>query len=228
VAFFELGRVFLPGKPLPVEQRRLGLLLAGSARAAYWKSDEPARPVDAFDAKGVLELLFERLGAGALRLDAERARPEILHPGQSAAVVLDGQAIGWLGSLRPGVREEKDPVVVAELALDPVIESSGRAVRFEPLARFPSVERDLSVLADAGAAAGTLVETVRKVGGELLRRAEVTNRYDRPPVPAGKVSLLLGLLYQHPERTLTSEEVQASVEAVIRELRRAGLEIRGE
>jgi phenylalanyl-tRNA synthetase beta chain len=228
VAFFELGRVFLPGEPLPVEQRRLALLMAGSARPAYWRSDEPARPVDVFDAKGVLELLFERLGSGGFRLDAEGARPEILHPGQSAAVVLDGEAIGWLGSLRPGVREEKEPVVVAELALDPVIESSGRAVRFEPLARFPSVERDLSVLAEAGAAAGNLVEMVQNAGGGLLRRVEVTNRYDRPPVPAGKVSLLLGLLYQHPERTLTSEEVQASVEAVIRELREAGLEIRGE
>ena len=47
-------------------------------------------------------------------------------------------------------------------------------------------------------------------------------------VPAGKVSLMLGLRYQRPERTLTSEEVQVSVEAVIRGLRAAGLEIRGE
>jgi phenylalanyl-tRNA synthetase beta subunit len=105
---------------------------------------------------------------------------------------------------------------------------SGRADRFEALARFPSVERDLSVLAAAGAAAGELVETVREAAGGLLRRVDVKNRYDRPPVPAGRVSVLLGLLYQHPERTLTSEEVQASVEAVIRELRKAGLEIRGE
>ena len=90
-----------------------------------------------------------------------------------------------------------------------------------PPAIFPSAP-------GSGAAAGGLVEMVQNAGGELLRRVEVTNRYDRPPVPAGKVSLLLGLLYQHPERTLTSEAVQASVEAVIRELREAGLEIRGE
>jgi phenylalanyl-tRNA synthetase beta chain len=226
VALFELGRVFLPARGLPAEERRLALLLSGAGRAGYWS--EPARPVDPFDAKGILELLFERLGAGRIILDEARPRPDILHPGQSAAVVLDGEAIGWLGALRPGVREEKDPVVVAELALDPLIEDSGRADRFEALARFPSVERDLSVLAAAGAAAGGLVETVREAAGGLLRRVDVKNRYDRPPVPAGRVSVLLGLLYQHPERTLTSEEVQASVEAVIRELRKAGLEIRGE
>jgi phenylalanyl-tRNA synthetase beta chain len=226
VALFELGHVFFPAAPLPVEQRRLALLLSGAARAAHWS--EPGRPVDVFDAAGELELLFGRLGAGPLTLDAQGPCPEILHPGQGAAIVLDGEAIGWLGALRPGVREEREPVVVAELALDPVLKRSDTVERFAPLARFPAVDRDLSVLGDAGVAAAHLVETVRGAAGDMLRRVEVKDRYDRPPVPAGKVSLMLGLRYQHPERTLTSEEVQASVEAVIRELRAAGLEIRGE
>ncbi|MCG6923201.1 MAG: phenylalanine--tRNA ligase subunit beta [Acidobacteria bacterium] len=228
VAFFELGRVFLPGEPLPVEERRVALLIAGAARAANWRSDEPARPADVFDAKGVLELLFERLGAGPLQLDTGPVRPEILHPGQSAAVVLGGRAIGWLGALRPGERQEREPVVVAELALDPILEAAHAVDRFKPLARFPAVERDLSVVADAGFAAAGLVEKVRDAAGRLLRNVEVKDRYVGRPIPAGKVSLMLGLLYQDPERTLTSEEVQASVDAVIRELRTSGLEIRGE
>ena len=226
VALFELGRVFHPGDPLPVEETRLALLMAGAARTPHWS--EPGRPVDPFDVKGVLELLFERLGARPLELDADGPRPEILHPGQSAAIVLDGTAIGWLGALRPGVREGREPVALAELALAPVLERSRAVDRFERLARFPAVERDLSIVADEGSTADKLVETVQKAAGELLRRVEVKDRYDRPPVPAGKVSLMLGLRYQDPQRTLTSEEVQASVEAVIRELRRAGLDIRGE
>ncbi len=227
VALFEIGRVFHAGSdPLPVEERRLALLMAGAARGHHWS--EPARAVDPFDLKGVLELVFERLSAGPLELDAEGACPEILHPGQSAAIVLDGTAIGWLGALRPGVREGREPVVLAELALTPLLEH-GRAVdRFEPLARFPAIERDLSIVADAGGAASQLVEIVRKAEGDLLLRVEVKDRYDRPPVPPGKVSLMLGLRYQDPQRTLTNEEVQASIEAVIRELRGAGLEIRGE
>ena len=105
---------------------------------------------------------------------------------------------------------------------------AARVARFETLARRPSVERDLSVVVNAGVAAGDVVGRVRAAAGELLRRVEVKDRYDRPPVPAGKVSLMLSLRYQDRSRTLTSEEVQASVEAVIRELRGAGLEIRGE
>jgi phenylalanyl-tRNA synthetase beta chain len=226
VALFELGRVFFPAEPLPVEERRLALLLCGAARPAHWS--EPARPIDVFDVKGVLELVFERLGVGPLTLDPGADRPDILHPGQSAAIVIDGKAIGWLGTVRPGVRSEREPVAVAELALDPVLAGSGTAERFMPLARFPAVERDLSVLGDAGLSAAELVETAWGAAGELLQRVEVKDRYDRPPVPAGKVSLMLGLRYQHPARTLTSEEVQASVEAVIRGLRTSGLEIRGE
>lgn len=226
LALFEIGRVFHPGDGLPAEEKRLAILMAGAVRQPHWS--EPGRDVDPFDIKGVLELVFERLGAGTLELDPEGARPDILHPGQSATVRHDGAVIGWMGALRPGVREGKEPVVVAEVALDPITAGAGAAERFTVLARFPAVERDLAIVADAGARSGDLVETVRKAAGELLTRVEVKDRYDRPPVPAGKVSLMLGLRYQDPERTLTNEEVQASVEAVIRELRQAGLDIRGE
>jgi phenylalanyl-tRNA synthetase beta chain len=150
----------------------------------------------------------------------------MLHPGQSASVGLEGETLGWLGALRPGLRAGKDPLVVAEVALDPIVTRSATVARFETLARHPLVERDLSILADAGVAAGEVVRQVQAAAGELLRRVEVKDRYDRPPVPAGKVSLMLSLRYQDPARTLTSDEVQASVEAVIRKLRGAGLEIR--
>jgi phenylalanyl-tRNA synthetase beta chain len=224
VALFELGRVFLPGEPLPGEERRLALLMAGAARPAHWS--EAARDVDVFDLKGVLSLVFERMGLGEPNLDPGGPRPGFLHPGQSGAVVLDERPIGWMGALGPGVREAKETVVVAEVALDPVIAGATRVTRFEALARHPAVERDLSVLVDAGVVAQTVVEKVESAAGGLLRSVEVKDRYDRPPVPAGQVSLMLSLRYQHPKRTLTSEEVQASVEAVIRALRGAGLEIR--
>jgi phenylalanyl-tRNA synthetase beta chain len=224
VALFELGRVFLPGKPLPIEERRLAILLAGAARPAHWS--ENAREVDVFDLKGLLELVFEGMGLGEVELDPEGPRPELLHPRQSGAIVLDGTPVGWMGVLRPGVRQGRETVVVAEISLDPVIAGAARVARFEALPRFPAIERDLSVIVGAAATARDVVGTVRRAAGDLLRRVEVKDRYDRPPVPAGKVSLMLSLRYQHPERTLTSDEVQASVEAVIRELRGAGVDIR--
>jgi phenylalanyl-tRNA synthetase beta chain len=231
VALFEVGRVFLPGDDMPTEERRLGILLAGAARAAHWSDaqrSEKARPVDVFDLIGLLESLFERLGAPAPTLDADGPRPAFLHPGQSCAVRLEGRAIGWLGTLGPGVREGSGAVVVAETVLTPLLERRAAPARVEPLPRFPAVERDVSVLGEGTVVAADLLACVRRAAGPRLRRVEVKDRYDGPPVPPGKVSLMLSLSYQHPERTLTGDEVQASVEAVIRELRGAGLEIRGE
>jgi len=69
---------------------------------------------------------------------------------------------------------------------------------------------------------------VRRGAGARLRSVRLVDRYAGNQVPSGKVSLTLGLRFQNDERTLTSEEVQADVDGIVRELRAAGLEIRGE
>ncbi len=163
-----------------------------------------------------------------MALSLEHDRPAYLHPGQSAAVVLEGRAVGYLGAVRPGFRDGREDVLVAELAVDPLLGRPAALVRFQPLPRFPAVERDLSILMDAAASAAQVEERIRRAAGPLLVAVTVADRYDRPPVPAGKVSLTVSLRYQDPERTLTGEEVQASVDGVIRQLRAAGLEIRVE
>jgi phenylalanyl-tRNA synthetase beta chain len=226
VALFEIGRVFFPDAGLPREERHLGLLLSGAFRPPHLA--QAARAADVFDAKGILEGLTTRLGFGAPGFDTAGERPRFLHPGQSAAVVLENRTIGWMGALRPGVREGRESVVVAEILLDSLVSRPAPPERFQPLPRFPEVERDLSVVTAASVPAGDVVEEVRRAAGERLRAVEVKDRYEGPPIPAGRVSLTLSLRYQDPERTLTGEEVQESVETVIRALRAAGREIRGE
>ena len=89
--------------------------------------------------------------------------------------------------------------------------------------------RDLSVLVDRSVEAQELLKWAREGAGPLLRGVDVSDRYDRAPVvPEGKVSLMLTLRYQETERTLTSEEVQASVQGAARSLKEHGAEIRGE
>ena len=101
-------------------------------------------------------------------------------------------------------------------------------VRVAPRARFPAVARDLSVLAPASASSADVLDEVGRAGGPLLREVRVVDRYDRPPVPPGQVSLTVTLTYQDPARTLTGEEVQASVDAVVAALRARGWDIRRE
>ncbi len=228
VRLFEIGRVFVPDGGRPIEELRLGILLAGAAREAHW-SEKP-RPVDFFDAKGLVEQALRRLGIADLMW---RVAPQgaLLHPGRAAAVARGGRALGYVGNVHPelaAVFELRDGAVVAELRIDELLREEPGAVRFRPLPRFPAVGRDLSVLWEVSASAEALASEIRAVAGPLLRRVAVTDRYEGSPVPEGKVSLTLGLVFQHDERTLTGDEVQESVDRVLERLRSIGAEIRGE
>jgi phenylalanyl-tRNA synthetase beta chain len=228
VAVFEIGRVFSPGAERPVEERRLGLLLAGQGGSGHW-STRP-RDVDFFDLKGLLELLAQRLGVAAVRFEP-REGLSFLQPGQAAVALTGGDEGGWVGALSPEILQRLDlrgPVYVAELGVEAMLGARPAPVRVASLPRFPSVERDLSLIVDAGTSASALESRARPAGGAILRSFTVSDRYEGPPVPAGRVSLTLRLLFQHAERTLTGEEVQRAVDAVAGALRAAGAEIRGE
>jgi phenylalanyl-tRNA synthetase beta chain len=229
VAVFELGRVFAPSEHGVREQRRLAVLLSGITHPHHWSVRQ--RPFDLFDVKGIVELLFARLGAPAPEIDREAAPPSFVHPGRGFRLLRGGQRIGYAGSLHPDTRaawELRDEAVVLEIAADALLEEVPRTVHFTALDRFPSVQRDLSILCDETVAAAEIDARVRAAAGERLRTVSLLDRYTGNQVPPGKVSLTVSLRFQDPERTLTSEEVQAAVDAVVHELRSAGLEIRGE
>jgi phenylalanyl-tRNA synthetase beta chain len=229
VAIFELGRVFTGAGGPPREQRRLAVLLSGSTNPHHW-SMKP-RPFDLFDLKGVVDLLFDRLGEPAPELDRESAPPGFLHPGRAVSLRRDGAAVGYAGALHPDVRaawELKDEAVVVEIGLDGLLETPPPVVRFTALDRFPVAQRDLSILCDEATPAAEIDARVRAAAGERLRSVSLLDRYTGNQVPPGRVSLTVSLRFQDPERTLTSEEVQEAVDGVVRELRAAGFEIRGE
>jgi phenylalanyl-tRNA synthetase beta chain len=229
VAIFELGRVFVRGDGAPREERRLAVLLAGDTHPHHWSIR--SRPFDLFDLKGVAELLFTRLGEPPPELDGRSAPPAFLHPGRAVSLRREGRPIGYAGAVHPDVRaawELKDEAVVLEIDLDALLEAAPRVARFSALDRFPAVQRDLSILCDETTPAAEIDARVRAAAGALLRSVSLLDRYTGNQVPPGKVSLTVSLRFQDPERTLTSDEVQAAVDGVVRELRGSGFEIRGE
>jgi phenylalanyl-tRNA synthetase beta chain len=189
------------------------------------------RPFDLFDIKGIGELLLVRLGERALEIDRTAVLPAHVHPGRGVGLRRNGVAVGYAGALHPDVRsawELKDEAVVLELGIDDVLETVPPVPRFTALDRYPAVDRDLSIVCDESTPAAEIDARVRAAGGERLRSVSLLDRYTGNQVPPGKVSLTVSLRFQDPERTLTSEEVQQAVDGVVRELRAAGFEIRGE
>jgi len=231
VALFEIGRVFAPapGEPLPREERRLALVLTGSLRPRHWSERSPA--ADFFAVKGLLESLAARLGVPPVSVSDPEGVPPFLHPGRSARAKDEGGDLGVAGLLHPDTQRAldlRDEVVVAEIQLDRWLQATERPLRTVPLERFPAVTRDLSLLARETSGAAELLALVRGAGGPALRSLEIRDRYVGDPVPAGRVSLTVGLRFQESSRTLTGEEAQAAVDRVVRALREAGVEIRGE
>ena len=109
---------------------------------------------------------------------------------------------------------------VAEIDLDAADQAAPREdPRIEPLPRYPSVTRDISILIDDTLAAATVRATVREAAPDTLARVREFDRYQGKGVPEGRVSLSLRLTFRSSDRTLTDTEVQAATDAVIAALK---------
>ncbi|WP_276354714.1 phenylalanine--tRNA ligase subunit beta [Cohnella caldifontis] len=234
VALLEIGSVYHTQEEsltrLPHEKPRLSILLAGHLRPAGW--NRKAEPVDFYDAKGLLEAAFARLGMGEL-VDYEAASPDGFHPGRTAAVKLraghGSETIGYVGQLHPELQRAFDlpDAFAAEIELAPVYESANRRILYRTLPKFPSAERDLAVVVDDAVTGGALTEAVRKAAGELLESVSVFDVYAGERLGQGRKSVALAMVYRHADRTLTDEEVADVHSRVLAELEQSfGAELR--
>jgi phenylalanyl-tRNA synthetase beta chain len=146
-------------------------------------------------------------------------------PGRAARLVADSTRIGMLGQLAPAVTERhgvpaQDVVYAVEIDLDVAASlGTGARLQVEPLPRFPSVARDISILVADTLAAATVRDTITKAAPPTLVSVSEFDRYQGKGIPDGQVSLSLRLTFQSPERTLTDAEVQHAMDAVIAALK---------
>jgi phenylalanyl-tRNA synthetase beta chain len=234
VALFEIGSVYHTQEEkltrLPHEKPRLAFLLAGQLRPAGW--NRKAEPADFYDAKGLLESAFARLGLdGAVRY--ESAAPDGFHPGRTAAVKLHtgqgSETIGYVGQLHPELQRAFDlpETFVAEIELAPVYEHADRRIVYRALPKFPAAERDLAVVVDEAVAGGALTDAVRRAAGELLESVSVFDVFAGERLGPGRKSVALSMVYRHADRTLTNEEVADVHSRVLAELEQGfGAELR--
>jgi len=217
VRLFEVGARFSRSDG---ERRSLACAWTGAATAEHWSGG--ARDVDFFDMKG----LAERIG-DALRLEVttETHRENWLVAGRSAAVVAGGTRVGVIGQLTPAVAEahglrSNDPVYVAEIDLDAADAIAPKDEgRIEPLPRYPSVSRDISILIDATLPADAVRATIREAAPRTLVQIREFDRYQGKGVPEGQVSLSLRLTFRASDRTLTDAEVQSAMDAILAALK---------
>ncbi len=212
VRLFEIGRVFLP--PQGEEVRRLTLLLCGEAHGAMHWRDRAGRKLDLFDLKGALaaaglgEVSFRRVERAEFALATE--------------VFLNEERAGVAGQLVSAQSSASAPVFVAEIDLPNDFEANATARQFRELQRFPSVGRDIALIAPENLHHDEILAAIKEAKEPLLSAVELFDLFsgqDSEQIGAGRKSLAYSLTYSDKNRTLTSDEVSAAHDRIRERLR---------
>jgi phenylalanyl-tRNA synthetase beta chain len=212
VRLFEVGVVFRQDLDAPRETTRLAGVACGSAFAEQWAI--AARPLDFFDAKGDVENLLTLNGDADFGF-APCARP-YLHPGRAAELRRDGQVIGAVGCIHPGLANALDVPAdthLFEFDLDPL--AARKVARAGALSRFPAIRRDLAVVLPRTVAFAEVSRAVRSAVGGRLRDLVLFDEYRGQGLSDTARSLAIGLILQDESRTLTDEDATRDVASAV-------------
>ncbi len=226
IRLFEVDKVYFPREnDLPEEREMLAGVLGGSRLDRSWLSGEDM--LDFFDAKGVLETVFSRLGVTA---SFEQVEDQNLVPGRTAEIIVDGRKVGVLGEVHPRTAGAFDissqPVNLFEVDLEKLLSFAGAVLRYQPIPRFPGIVRDLALVVDAGLDASKVQGVIQ--GFPLVSQVTLFDVYSGDQVPRGKKSLAFSIRYQSLQRTLTDEEVDHTQQEIVERLQlELGATLRG-
>ncbi|WP_305370418.1 phenylalanine--tRNA ligase subunit beta [Photobacterium leiognathi] len=216
VRLFEAGLRFIPEESAENGMRQemmLAGVIAGNRSDEHW--DIATNTVDFFDLKGDLEAVLE-LTANEAAFSFKAAKHPALHPGQSAAIVVDGKEVGFIGTVHPEL-ERKFGLNGRTIVFE--IEWAAINTRMLPeavvVSKFPANRRDIAVVVSEDVAAGDVVEACRANGGELLTDVNLFDVYTGKGVEEGNKSLAIALTLQSAERTLEEADIASAVEAIV-------------
>lgn len=211
---FEIGRVFWLEDGNMREGDALGGIIGGDLYTdGIWVNSGKPQPMSWYEAKGILESLFNNLKA-PITYQADNSDNR-LHPGRTASLWLNKTKIGIFGQLHPQLRQEKDfpdSVYVFELKLEPLIafldQKYLQTPVFKAYSTYPSVERDLAFFASTDLTVGDIISAMRKAGGKTLVDVKLFDEYKGKNVEEGKRSLAFSLVYRSPDGTLKDTDVE--------------------
>ncbi len=216
VRLFESGLTFKRSSAGIEQVAKIGGVIAGGRHEENWL--EKTESVDFYDVKGDVEALLA-MGGAAQEFTFVAKAHHALHPGQSAAIMRNGEEVGFVGALHPTIEKAlglNGPVYLFELSLAGI--EQGVIASFTELSKFPEVRRDLSILVSSSVELSAIVDGMKASAGEWLTDVRLFDLYDGKGIEPDHKSLALGLTWQHTSRTLTDEEISEFIGNVINSL----------
>lgn len=219
VRLYELGNIYLPKslplQELPDERMQFTLGMYGDG--------------DFFTMKGVVEEFLDKIGMHKKEnYDPKSGRP-FLHPGRQADIIYDGTKIGYMGEVHPMVAASYgigERAYVAVLDMPSVVEKATFDRKYEGIARFPAVTRDISMTIPKDVLVGQIEEIIAVRGGKILESYELFDVYEGTQIKEGYKSVAYSIVFRAKDKTLEEAEITAVMKKILNGLKSLGAELR--
>jgi phenylalanyl-tRNA synthetase beta chain len=196
---FEIGAVFHQVEGAYQENARISGLAYGSAKPEQWAATNA--DIDFFDVKANVNALIGKA------CSYEKAEHSALHPGQSAQILLNGKAIGWLGKLHPKWQQHYDlPKNTYLFELDASAVLSRQLPAYQEVSKLLPVRRDIAIVLDENIAVETVLSAIRKASIPLVLDVALFDLYQGKGIADNKKSLALSVLMHDTQKTLTDSD----------------------
>lgn len=219
VKLYELGNIYLPKSlpltELPDERMQFTLGFYGDG--------------DFFSMKGVVEEFLEKVGMRNKPEYNPDAGKTFLHPGRQADIVYDGEVIGYLGEVHPDVLDIYsigEKAYIAVIDMPHIVEKATFDRKYEGIAKFPAVTRDISMVMDKSVLVGTVEDIIEKRGGKLVESYKLFDIYEGSQIKSGFKSVAYSISFRAKDRTLEDKDINAIMENILKDLGALGIELR--
>ena len=219
VRLYELANVYLPDelplKELPQERMQFTLGMYGDG--------------DFYSMKGVVEEFLEKAGLSEKEVYDPNSKKPYLHPGRQADIVYRGTVIGYLGEVHPDVADAYgigERAYLAVLDMPAVTELATFDRKYTGIAKYPAVNRDISMVMPKEILAGQVEEVIEKQGGTYLESYALFDIYEGAQIKEGYKSLAYSIVFRAQDKTLEDAEVTEAMNRILKELEGMGIELR--
>lgn len=217
VKLYELAKVYVPveGEDLPDERVQFTLGFYGDG--------------DFFTMKGVVEEFLEKIGMSARPEYDPEAGKTFLHPGRQAEILYKDTVIGYLGEVHPDVADTYglgERTYIAVLDLPEILPFASFDRKYEGIAKFPAVTRDISMVMPKTILVGEVEKIIEKRGGKLLEKYNLFDIYEGAQIKEGFKSVAYTISFRAKDRTLEDKDIQPIMEKILGDLSGMGIELR--
>ncbi|OUQ51161.1 phenylalanine--tRNA ligase subunit beta [Lachnoclostridium sp. An118] len=219
VRLYELGNIYLPKElpltELPEERMQFTLGMYGEG--------------DFFSMKGVVEEFLEKAGLNQKEVYDPKAGKTFLHPGRQANIIYDGAVIGYLGEVHPDVADIYgigERAYVAVIDMPEVVSRANFDRKYEGIARFPAVTRDISMVMPKEIMVGQVEKVIEDKGGQYLESYALFDLYEGAQIKEGHKSVAYSIVFRAKDRTLEEADVSKAMDAILGALEEMGIELR--